>query len=890
MPYVEIAVNSPGGRSSTFVYSYDDGTPVDVGSLVVVPFGSAEAQGIVLGHVVQPPDLPIRPIARLLDSAPLISANQITLARWMSEHYCCPLIDALTLLLPPGVAQRPQTVLSLVPDARLPEETSEGEFLVLEALRQKHRLDLGRVREILASRRLARQTERIVRRLVNLGLLRRETTVRSASTRPRVESFAKLSSSVADAEAALALLTRAPRQRDTLTRLIQAGPGVAVPLATLREEGTGDTSRVAALAKRGLAVLEHREVRRDPLAHRSFPLLPPPRLTPHQEAARREIEAALDEATYRPFLLFGITGSGKTEVYLRTIARLLEKGKRAIVLVPEISLTPQTIQRFAGRFPGRLAVLHSRLTVGERFDEWRRIRSGQADVVIGSRSAIFAPVPNLGGIIVDEEHEWSYKQEKTPRYHARDVALKLAEIAGLTIVLGSATPSLETYYRAQRGQLRMLVMPERVDVATRANDEKSDAPPQDEGTPGSAGVLPAGAWPQPHVYPLTPFSRGDRPVSISNGDGRLGREANSTPRLDANIPTPRPQSPTPAAAGLPPVEIVDLRAELRAGNRTIFSASLRNAIELALSLREQAILFLNRRGDSTFVLCRDCGHVMRCTRCEAPFVYHSDVEDLVCHLCDAHEPMPRGCPNCWGGRIRYFGIGTQKLEAETRRAFPQARVLRWDRDAASARGAHEEILRTFTNHEADILVGTQMIAKGLDLPRVTLVGVISADTSLHLPDFRAVERTFQLLTQVAGRAGRGPLGGKVIIQTYSPEHYSVQAAQNHDYLAFYEREIAFRRQQGYPPFGELARLLYVDYGQARVQREAEQMASQIRYVIRRDAIDGVEVIGPAPAFRHKIRGRYRWQIVLRGRDLSSFISRLTLLPKWIVDVDPVSTL
>jgi primosomal protein N' (replication factor Y) len=338
------------------------------------------------------------------------------------------------------------------------------------------------------------------------------------------------------------------------------------------------------------------------------------------------------------------------------------------------------------------------------------------------------------------------------------------------------------------------------------------------------------------------------------------------------------------------VEVVDLRAELRAGNKSVFSGRLRDAIELMLSLREQAILFLNRRGDSTFVLCRDCGYVMRCARCDAPFVYHSDVEDLVCHLCEAHVPMPSGCPNCWGTRIRYFGIGTQKLEAETRRAFPSARVLRWDRDAAKARGAHEELLRTFVNHEADILVGTQMIAKGLDLPRVTLVGVISADTSLHLPDFRAVERTFQLLTQVAGRAGRGPLGGKVIVQAYTPEHYCVQAASRHDYEAFFAQEIRFRQEHGYPPYGELARLLYVDYGEGRVKREAEHIASQIRYLLRRDGIDGIDLIGPAPAFRHKLRGRYRWQIVLRGRGLSAFIPRLDLPPGWMVDVDPVSTL
>jgi primosomal protein N' (replication factor Y) (superfamily II helicase) len=854
LPYVEVAVNAPGAWESTFVYSYQDENAIDVGSLVLVPFGPAVAQGIVLTNWEQPPDLPIRPVSQVLEETPLLSPAQIELARWIAGHYCCPLIEALLLMLPPGVAQRPQTILSLVPEAPLPDEVSEGEYALLAALRERHRLDLRQARQLLAARRLARQTERVVRRLVQLGVVQRQATIRPAALRPRLDSFLRLAVGATEAEAALAALGRAPRQRETLARLLSEGDGVCLPLAALREEGLGDGVVVKALAQRGLVAIEKREIRRDPLAHRSFPRLPPPPLTPHQEAAWREICAALDSPGYHPFLLYGITGSGKTEVYLRFIANLLERGRRAAVLVPEIALTPQTIQRFAGRFPGRVAVLHSRLTAGERFDEWRQIRAGRADVVVGSRSAIFAPIPNLGGVVVDEEHEWSYKQDKTPRYHARDVALRLGEIAGLTVVLGSATPALETFHAAQRGQLRMLVLPERVEVSRLTPRPSPPAVARGDGDAAPPQAAPASS---------------PSPTAVERGQGG---EA-----------SPRP-------TGLPPVEVVDLRAELREGNRSIFSGRLREAIELTLSLREQTILFLNRRGDSTFVLCRDCGYVMRCARCEAPFVYHSDVEDLVCHLCEAHQPVPRGCPNCWGEHIRYFGIGTQKLEAETRRTFPQARVIRWDRDAARERGAHEEILRKFVNHEADILVGTQMIAKGLDLPRVTLVGVVSADTALHLPDFRAVERTFQLLTQVSGRAGRGPLGGKVIVQAYAPEHYCIQAAQRHDYLSFYQQEIRFRREHGYPPFGELARLLCTGYGQGRVRREAEQVARQIRAIIQGEGLSEIDPIGPAPAFRHKIRGRYRWQIILRGRGLAALIKRLNLLPGWTVDVDPMSTL
>ncbi|HEX5417777.1 MAG TPA: primosomal protein N' [Chloroflexota bacterium] len=809
MIFVEVAVNATGGLESTFAYSCEDES-VEVGSLLLVPFGTGQAQGVVVERLSEPPPVAVRPVSAVVEPLPVLRPVQVSLARWIADYYCCPLIDALTLMLPPGLAQRPHTMLSrgaVDPPANL----SEAEALVLAALAGQPEVNLARARRLLRQHGLARQTDRAVRRLVRLGALQRAIVVNAPRVGIRYEWFASLAVPAADLDPAREALGRAPRQRALLDRLAAADQPLPLPL--LRDEGVGDLQTARALVERGFARLERQEVRRDPLAHRLFPRAELPRLSPAQAEVIARIEAAIDAGGFAPCLLFGVTGSGKTEVYLRTIAALLQRGRRAIVLVPEIALTPQTIQRFAGRFPGRVAVLHSRLSDGERFDEWRRIRLGEADVVVGSRSALFAPVPQLGAIVLDEEHEWSYKQDNPPRYHARDVALKLGELAGVPVILGSATPALETFHRARREPFTLLTLPERVVVG-----------------------------------------------------------------------------PDQTTAALPPVEVVDLRTELKEGNRSIFSASLRTAVDSALRLREQVILFLNRRGDSTFVLCRDCGYVMCCRRCDAPFVYHSDVEYLVCHLCDARAAVPRDCPECGGERIRFFGIGTQKLEAETRRAFPEARVLRWDRDAARARGAHDEILRSFTNHEADILVGTQMIAKGLDLPRVTLVGVVSADTSLHLPDFRAAERTFQLLTQVAGRAGRGPLGGRVILQTYSPEHYCIQAARVHDYPAFYQHEISFRQEHGYPPFGQLARLLYLGQGEERVRRAAETLAAQIRARIRQQALPDVEVIGPAPAFRHKIRGRYRWQIILRGHNLSPFVRGLALPLGWLVDVDPVSTL
>ncbi|MBI4188499.1 MAG: primosomal protein N', partial [Chloroflexi bacterium] len=506
--------------------------------------------------------------------------------------------------------------------------------------------------------------------------------------------------------------------------------------------------------------------------------------------------------------LHGVTGSGKTEVYLQALAETVRLGKRGIVLVPEIALTPQTLERFASRFPGRVAVLHSRLSLGEQFDEWQRIREGKFDVVIGPRSALFAPQPDLGLIVIDEEHEWNYKQsDKSPHYHARDVAIKLGELTGAVVVLGSATPDVETFYHSQRGDYRRLELRERV--------------------------------------------------------------------------TPTENSP------LPRVEVVDLRNELKAGNRSIFSRSLSRAIDKAVTGGEQVMLFLNRRGAATFIQCRNCGYVLACRRCDIPLSYHLAEDKLVCHQCNYRMAVPQICPRCLSRRIKFLGTGTEKLEQETAQAFPSSRLLRWDSDTTAGKNSHQEILDKFRSHRADILIGTQMITKGLDLPRVTLVGVVNADTGLNLPDFRAGERTFQLLSQVAGRAGRGPLGGQVIIQTYNPEHYAIQAAAKHDYALFYEKEISYRRQLHNPPFSRLASLIYTHTNNALAQKEATRMKHLL--IEEKDAkgIADLSVIGPAPAFIQRLRGRFRWQLILRAADPAEFLSPLPIPQGWTVDIDPV---
>jgi primosomal protein N' (replication factor Y) len=556
----------------------------------------------------------------------------------------------------------------------------------------------------------------------------------------------------------------------------------------------------------------------------------PPQLTPDQAAIWAEVEQGMMHSTQEaPFiaLVHGVTGSGKTEIYLRAVQAVLDRGRRAIILVPEISLTAQTVRRFESRFPGRIAVMHSQLPPGQRYAVWDRVRRGEADLVIGARSALFAPISRLGLIVLDEAHDDSYKQDEPiplPGYVARDTAIALAHLTGAAVLLGSATPDLVTYYRASTGTYRLLNLPRRI---------------------------------LPHLI----SEAGQAP-----GRGQL------------------------EASPLPPVRVVDLRQELRTGNRSIFSRALQQALYRTLTAHEQALLFLNRRGLATFVLCRDCGYVAKCPKCDVPLTFHrpSPSGRLVCHRCNYHAAPPSFCPQCGGRQIRYFGLGTERVEATLREFFPEARLLRWDRDTASGLD-HERYLQAFVDHRADVLIGTQMIAKGLDLPLVTLVGVISADTALYLPDYRAAERTFQLLTQVAGRAGRSRRGGQVIVQTYNPDHYAIQAAARHDYLGFYQQELSYRRQLGYPPLSRLVALRFSHQDAHRCRAEAERLARWLRAEIRQSG-QRADLIGPAPCFVSRMDGRYRWQIVIRGANPSSVLRDVALPWGWRVDVDPVSLL
>jgi primosomal protein N' (replication factor Y) len=808
MRYAEVSVNSPAAQRRTFTYSLPPGVEVGPGHAVLVPFGRRLLQGVVMDVTDAAAVEEVREVDGAIDHRPMLSPAHIALAEWISRHYLSPLYEAVSLMLPRGFERRTVTYIEPTAVEGPPGRLSATQQAALDLVRDRQRVSLTELQNLLDREAAAAAVTQLVRR----GLAARSYGLAAPQVRPRFETFLSLSVGRDKAQEEIARLEKRARKQSAFLAFVAESPG-PVSLAEARRVTGCGRETASALKKKGMIAIQEVESRRQPFAHQGISPSRPLRLTPAQETAYQAIRRSVATEGGRDgpavFVLHGVTGSGKTEVYLQALAEAVRLGKRGIVLVPEISLTPQTVERFASRFPGRVAVLHSQLSTGERFDEWQAIRDGAYDVVIGPRSAVFAPQPDLGLIVLDEEHEWTYKQQDpAPRYHTREAAVRLAGLCGATVVLGSATPDIETYYRAKHGDFRLLELPDRV---------------------------------------------------------------------------------TPGTGALPSVEVIDLREELRAGNRSIFSHQLHQAIESVLRNGEQAILFLNRRGASSSVQCRSCGHVLGCPNCEIPLSYHSAGDFLLCHQCDYRSQVPRACPRCGSNRIKFLGIGTQKLEQETRQAFPEARLLRWDSDVTRRKHSHQEILDRFRNHEADILIGTQMVAKGLDLPRVTLVGVVIADMGLNLPDFRAGERTFQLLCQVAGRAGRSALGGQVIVQTYSPDHYAIDAAAGHDYARFYEQEISYRRQLHDPPFSQLARLTRHDADDERCRREADRMSRLLNEEMDAAGTSGIDVIGPGPAFIHRLRGQYRWQLVLRGSGLSEFLSRIPVPQGWTVDVDPVGT-
>lgn len=866
--YLEIAVKAP---QVVGVFHYHlppelEGK-VQPGCLVEAPFGKLSVQGVVLRQVERPEVEETRPVTAVVDPQAVITPVQIELAKELSRRTLSPLAACIDLMLPPGLKQMTDTVYELGSDGDrldlIKQELSPVPARLVKLLQEK-----GPMRGRQIDHTFARiDWRKAARSLVRKGLITTRSILPPPSIHPKMARTARLGCSPETAEAALENLGRrgkkARERRQAVLRFLinEVGP---VDVSWIYASSGGKPEDLRYLADQGIIVLGESEIWRDPLAGQDYQPTEPPPLTAHQQVVWEPIKAAIQAPTSTPaglpFLLHGVTGSGKTEVYLRAVEEVLKLGRQAIVLVPEIALTPQTVRRFLARFPGKVGLAHHLLSTGERYDTWRRAKLGLLSVVVGPRSALFTPFPDLGLIVLDEFHEDTYYQsESPPTYHAREAAIIYAHLAQAVCLLGSATPDITSRYQAESGggrrpgppSFQYLHLPARI-LAHKQVVEKQVQ--------------------KHHLHSLY-----------------------------------RPLEAEAEFMDLPPVRVVDMRQELKAGVTSIFSRALQEALHEVLENKQQAILFLNRRGTATYIFCRDCGYDVKCPRCDLPLTSHIErsarrsplpsslaslpapASELVCHMCGYSRKIPIKCPECGSQRIRQYGTGTEKVVEEVRRIFPHARTLRWDYDTTRQKGSHEVIMSHFANQRADILVGTQMIAKGLDLPLVTLVGAVLADVGLSLPDYRAAEKSFQILTQVAGRAGRSPLGGKAIFQTFQPDHYVIQTAAGHDYEAFYQKELEYRRKLRYPPFGRLVRLEFNHSEADKAEEAARKAASKIQAWIREDDRKATEIIGPAPSFFYQKAGIYHWHLILRGPDPVSLLKGRQI-GDCRIEVDPVSLL
>ncbi len=807
---VEVAVDAPG---ATRTYSYavpDRLAGVEAGEAVLVEFGRGrQALGVVLGRGEGDRAAALKPIlARVRADGPLLPALTLDFARWISAEYLAPPAATLRSMLPPGMLERLELMAEWLPTAAIDSAAAAAPAAADEAAERELALRLAdgprAVRDLDTGEGRA-ATLRRLRGMAARGVVRLEWTLTAATAGPRFERWITLTDEGRGVAAALSTGGRlGPRQKAMLEELAVTGAAGIPGAAASERHGTGTAT---GLIRRGFVASDIRERPRRPLerrqAGRRGTRPEGSALTIPQQLALDAILTAMRGRDATPLLLEGITGAGKTAVYAEAIAEALAAGRRALVLVPEIALAMPLVDRLRAELEAEIAILHSGLGEGERADEWRRIRAGGVDVVVGTRMALTAPLPEIGLVVVDEEHDGAYKSDRTPRLQARDAALTLARLAGAAVVLGSATPSVESVGRVRLGRYRHAVLPER----------------------------PTGA--PPHV------------------------------------------------------EVVDLRSELAAGNRGLLSGALSAALA-SLPPGERAILVINRRGTASVVVCRDCGHVQRCPECERSLVFHQAGVTLRCHHCGTASPLATRCPECRSPRIRYLGGGTQRVEQEVRAAFPELRVGRLDRDIAEHKGAAERVLDAFAEGRLDVLVGTSLVAKGLDIPEVTLVGVVSADVALNLPDERAAERTYQLLTQAVGRAGRGERPGLAIIQTYQPDHPAIQAVATGNAAAFYDAELEVRRRFGSPPFGRLVKLSVGLPDSVAAEQESSAMADGLRAAAASRHLP-VAVLGPAPAYVARRAGRWRWNLVLRGENPLDLLVPPPGAP-WSIDVDPDSLL
>ena len=831
--YVDVAVDfSDKDRLRRYTYSVPPNLTVVPGDLLWVPFGYRPIQAIALSISDSTETENVRPIDSVVPDGPFISEYLLRVAEWIADYYRTNIFRACVAMLPPGANRQLHIWVSKNPDAQEPVVLLSGSSDPTERARVLAELPPNRrVRRDSLVRKIGRPRERYLNALVRDGLVIEE----SIWNRPGANAIFKSHIVLVDdgqsvAEIVADYTKRHAHRRSELIHHLAAA-NEPVPRAELSR--IFGPHIVKAVIDDGNVKIERVRVDRDPLADYSVQDTIIHDLTPEQQSAVESISQSIQsdsaDEQNRKFLLFGVTGSGKTEVYLRAAERCIEVGRRAIVMVPEIAMTPQTLQRFASRFPGQIALQHSGLTLGQRFDQWHRIKNGDYKVVIGSRSSIFAPVDDLGLVVIDEEHEWTFKQsDRAPRYHARDVAERLCRESGATLILGSATPELVTYRRS------------------------------------SAEV---------------------------NGHG-IGRLTLSQ-RINQAVPV---KDATDAAsnsgAGFAAAKIVDMRLELYDAHREMLSRPLLDALRDNVDGGGKSILFINRRGSASFVQCMSCGTIRSCPNCQTPLTLHRNLRRgasnrLLCHYCSYSVGVERRCRECGGNGIARRATGTEGVEEAVRKFFPETPVLRWDSDTARNAAEHTKLLDEFQDKGNHILIGTQMVAKGLDIPSVSLVGVVSADIGLAIPSFRSVERTFQLLAQVTGRAGRADTPGLAIIQTFQPEHYAIVAAARQDYEQFYAIEIEKRRQYSLPPFAHYVRLMYSASENDDSQMEARSVGRRIEEYLQTNPKISVEVAGPSPAYPARLKGRYRWQLLLKGVNPRQVLDWVPLGRGWTVDVDPI---
>ncbi|MCL2170276.1 MAG: primosomal protein N' [Defluviitaleaceae bacterium] len=773
-PIAKVVVAAGGKVDKAFDYAFCEDLKLAVGQRVLVPFGRREIEGFVTGFAESSELEPakIKEIAEVLDDAPIFSPVMLALARWIGESYGTPLGVTLRAIMPAGIGLKNEYVIETLLD--FDSHGLKGKQLQIFEYALKHKAVSQR--EILDY--FGKTAQSAVSALVDKGKLK-VTHIYEAKDYALRINMAILNNSHPDFEENRAKVMKKGGHQARVLELLANNP--SMPVSDIGHLLGMSASPVKSLEQKGLVKIEQTEFLRDVVRDFETSHHEPLKLTPEQAAGLAKLKAALDTkpSSRRPVLIQGVTGSGKTELYIRIIQDVLAQGKQALVLVPEISLTPQTIAAFASRFGTQVTATHSRLSLGERYDQWKKARDGQVSVMVGPRSAIFTPFDNLGVIIIDEEHENTYKSGTNPKFDTGAVAEQLAKLTGALLVMGSATPKLESYYKAREGDYELITLEHRVN----------------------------------------------------------------------NLPIH--------------AEIADMRAELAQGNKSIFSAELYLCLQQTLEEGGQAILFINRRGHSTFVSCRSCGHVCSCPNCSVNYTYHRQNAKLICHYCNDVAKNPKNCPTCGSTYIKYFGIGTQKIEEYLAQEFPLAKVLRMDLDTTGKKNSHHNIIKDFADGKANILVGTQMIAKGLNFPSVNLVGIVAADIALNSGDFRAAETAYQLITQVAGRAGRGIKAGRVIIQTYNPEHYSIKYAVQDNYTDFYNHEIEIRRQMNYPPYTHIFQILFTGESEKQLILALNTLVAIMKQANRKNLC---EMLGPAPAQVVKIKENYRWKVLVKCND------------------------